>query len=106
MSIIPGTTPELTLQLDQSIAGCSAAQLCIRCDHVMILHELSELTLSSDGMRVSTRLTQSETLRLPDSRIASVQLRVILGGTVMATDVLSISTKALLYREELKPHGA
>ena len=72
----------------------------------MILRELPELTLSSDGMQVSTPLTQSETLRLPDNRIASVQLRVILGGTVMATDVLSISTKALLYREELKPYGA
>ena len=54
-----------------------------------------------NGTQVSIRLTQAETLSLPDNRIAKVQLRVILGGSVSATEVLPVPTKELLHREEL-----
>lgn len=101
MSIIPGTTPTLTFQLDTSILGSTAAEFCLVCDHVRILRSLSELMLSEDGTEVSIRLTQAETLSLPDNRIAKVQLRVILGGSVSATEVLPVPTKELLHREEL-----
>lgn len=101
MSIIPGTTPTLILTLDESIAGCTAAELCIICDNVRILRGLPEFAISEDGTEVSCTLTQPETLALPDNRIAKVQLRVILGGAVYATDVLTVSTKELLHREVL-----
>lgn len=101
MSIIPGTTPTLTLYLDRSITGCTAAEFCLVCENVRILRSLPELSVSSDGTEVSVRLTQSETLTLPDNRIAKVQLRVMLGDTVFATDVLSVPTKELLHREAL-----
>ena len=40
-------------------------------------------------------------LMLPDNQIAKVQLRVMLGGTVFATDSIPVPTKELLHREEL-----
>ena len=101
MSIIPGTTPTLTLSLDTSITGCIAAEFCLVCENVRILHSLPELQLSEDGKEVSIRLTQAETLSLPDNRIAKVQLRVMLDGAVLATDVLAVPTKELLHREVL-----
>lgn len=101
MGIIPGTTPTLVLTLDESIAGCTAAELCIVCDNVRILRDLPEIAISEDGTEVSCTLTQPETLTMPDNRIAKVQLRVMLGGAVYATDVLSVSTKELLHREVL-----
>ena len=101
MSIIPGTTPTLTLSLDASITGCSAAEFCLVCENVRILRNLTDLNISEDSKEVSVRLTQSETLSLPDNRIAKVQLRVMLGGTVLATDVLAVPTKELLHREVL-----
>ena len=101
MSIIPGTTPTLTPSLDTSVKGCTSAEFCLVCENVRILHRLSELSVSADGTEVSVRLTQSETLSLPDNRIAKVQLRIMLGGTVFATDVLAVPTKELLHREVL-----
>ena len=101
MSIIPGTTPTLTLALDASVTGCTAAEFCLVCDNVRILRSLPDLIVSADGTEVSVRLIQSETLSLPDNRIAKVQLRIMLGGTVFATDVLSVPTKELLHREVL-----
>ena len=91
MSIIPGTTPTLTLSLDKSITGCTAAEFCLACGTVRILRPLSELSLSADGTEVS----------LPDNQIAKVQLRVMLGGSVFATDSIPVPTKELLHREEL-----
>lgn len=105
MHIIPGTTPTLTLQLDVSVLGCNAAQLCLRCENVLIVKERPSLTFSDDGKEVSTTLTQAETLLLPDDKLAFVQLRVMLHGAVMATEVLPLSTKKLLYRKELMPDG-
>lgn len=101
MSIIPGTTPTLTLTLDKSIAECTAAELCIVCESIRLLFALPELTISEDGMEVSCTLTQPETLSMPNNRIAKVQLRVMLGGAVFATDVLTVSVKELLNREVL-----
>ena len=101
MSIIPGTTPTLTLSLDKSITGCTAAEFCLACGTVRLLRPLSELSLSADGTEDSLRLTQTETLMLPDNQIAKVQLRVMLGGAVFATDSIPVPTKELLHREEL-----
>lgn len=101
MSIIPGTTPTLTLSLDASIANCTAAEFCLVCENVRILRTLPELQISADGKEVSVRLTQVETLSLPDNRMAKVQLRVLLDGAVLATDVLAVPTKELLHREVL-----
>ena len=95
MSIIPGTTPTLTLSLDASITGCTAAEFCLVCENVRILRSLADLSISEDGTEVSVRLT------LPDNRIAKVQLRVMRDGTVFATDVLAVPTKELLHREVL-----
>ena len=81
MSIIPGTTPTLILTLDESIAGCAAAELCIVCDNVRILRSLPELAISEDGKEVSCTLTQPETLTLPDNRIAKVQLHTASANT-------------------------
>ena len=101
MSIIPGTTPTLTLSLDASIAHCTAAEFCLLCENVRILRNLQELQLSEDGKEVSVRLTQAETLSLPDNRMVKMQLRVVLDGAVLATDVLAVPTKELLHREVL-----
>lgn len=105
MNLIPGTTPSLTMQLDASIADCEAAQLCLRCGNTLIIKERDTLTLSADGTAVTANFTQAETLLLPDDRIAFVQLRVLLHGAAMATEVFSLSTKTLLYRKELMPDG-
>ena len=86
---------------DFGFTGCTAAEFCLACGTVRILRPLSELSLSADGTEVSLRLTQNETLMLPDNQIAKVQLRVMLGGAVFATDSIPVPTKELLHREEL-----
>ena len=101
MSIIPGTTPTLTLSLDASIANCTAAEFCFVCENVRILHDLQEMQISEDGTEVSVQLTQSETISLPDNRMVKMQLRVMIDGAVLATDVLAVPTKELLHREVL-----
>ena len=101
MSIIPGTTPTLTLSLDASIANCTAAEFCLVCENVRILRDLQEMQISEDGTEVSVQLTQSETLSLPDNRMVKMQLRVMIAGAVLATDVLAVPTKELLHREVL-----
>ena len=105
MNMIPGTTPTLTVTLDEDISRCSAAELCIRCDKVTILKTLDDLTLSGDGTQVSVTLSQAETLLVPDNRTALVQLRVLIGASVLATNVMQISTKELLHRKELTANG-
>lgn len=101
MSIIPGTTPTLTLSLDASIANCTAAEFCLVCENVRILRDLQEMQISEDGTEVSVQLTQSETLSLPNNRMVKMQLRVMIAGAVLATDVLAVPTKELLHREVL-----
>ena len=101
MSIIPGTTPTLTVMLDTSILDCVAAELFIRCDAVKILKTLPDLRFSSDGTAISVKLSQKETLALPDNRTALVQLRVMIGSSVLSTGVMQVSTKELLHRKEL-----
>lgn len=101
MSIIPGTTPTLTLSLDAGITGCTAAEFCLVCENVRILRDLQEMQISEDGTEVSVQLTQSETLSLPDNRMVKMQLRVMIDGAVLATDVLAVPTKELLHREVL-----
>ena len=105
MNMIPGTTPTLTVTLDADNSRCSAAELCIRCDKVTILKTLDDLTLSGDGTQVSVTLSQAETLLFPDNRTALVQLRVLIGASVLATNVMQISTKELLHRKELTANG-
>lgn len=104
MSIIPGTTPTLTMQLDVNISSCSAAEFCLVCGGVSIIRTRPDLVISEDGMEVSLQLTQAETLKIPDNQVARVQLRVLLGGSVLATDVIPVSTKELLHRKELVPY--
>ena len=106
MSIIPGTTPTLRIVLDGSINGCKAAELCIQCDRVQIIKGLTDLVLSDDGTEVTVLLSQKETLQLPDNKIALVQLRVLIGESALATNVMSVSTKELLHREELIAYGS
>lgn len=101
MSIIPGTTPTLTLSLDASIANCTAAEFCLVCENVRILRDLQEMQISEDGTEVNVQLTQSETLSLPDNCMVKMQLRVMIDGAVLATDVLAVPTKELLHREVL-----
>ena len=101
MSIIPGTTPTLTLSLDASIANCTAAEFCLVCENVRILRDLPEMQISEDGTEVSVQLTQSETISLPDNRMVKMQLRVMIDGAVLATDVLAVPMKELLHREVL-----
>lgn len=101
MNIIPGTTPTLTLSLDTSIANCTAAEFCLVCENMRILRDLQEMQISEDGTEVSVQLTQSETLSLPNNRMVKMQLRVMIDGAVLATDVLAVPTKELLHREVL-----
>ena len=101
MNIIPGTTPTLTLSLDTSIANCTAAEFCLVCENMRILRDLQEMQISEDGTEVSVQLTQSETLSLPNNRMVKMQLRVMIAGAVLATDVLAVPTKELLHREVL-----
>lgn len=105
MSIIPGTTPKLRIELDGSIKGCRSAELCIQCDRVQIIKGLADLRLSEDGTVVTASLSQKETLQLPDNKVALVQLRVLIGESALATNVMSISTKELLHRKELTANG-
>ena len=101
MGIIPGTTPTLTVVLDASIQDCTAAELCICCEGVRILKTLDDLRISPDGTEVSVKLTQRETLLLPNDRVALVQLRALIGASALATNVMQIQTRELLHRKEL-----
>ena len=101
MGIIPGTTPRLTVQLDEEIPECDAAELFIRCGDITILKTLEELDVSEDGTAFSTELAQSETLQFPDNKTALVQLRVAIGDAIFATDVMQLAIGELLHRKEM-----
>lgn len=101
MGIIPGTTPRLTVQLDEEIPDCDAAELFIRCGDIMILKTQDELDVSEDGTAFSAELTQRETLQFPDNKTALVQLRIMIGAAIFATDVMQLAIGELLNRKEM-----
>ena len=100
--IIPGTTPTMAIRLDQDVSDWDDALLTIRHGGVTLVERSGEaLTLSPDGRTVSAVLTQSETLRLPNSARLGLQLRVLMNGVAMATDVIALETASTLSRKEL-----
>jgi len=104
--IIPGTTPTVTVHLDTDVSDWDFALLTVRHGGVTLIErDEDELTLSADGKTVSAVLTQSETLRLPNSARLAMQLRVLLDGVAMATDVMPLETAVVLGRKELGANG-
>ena len=71
------------------------------CGTKRILKTLEELDVSEDGTAFSTELSQHETLQFPDNKTALVQLRVMIGDAIFATDVMQLAIGELLHRKEM-----
>lgn len=56
-----------------------------------------------DGMNITVKLTQEETLRFSENVVAALQLRVLLNdGNVLATPVLRLDVGELLQDEVIQ----
>lgn len=91
-----GTTPTLKFILPVDASTIVGGYISIAQDRVVIIEKpISDWTI--DGNTITTRLTQQETLRLDESCITEIQIRVkFADGTAPASQIFTVSTERIL----------
>lgn len=93
--MIRGTTPTLTFNLPFETSVVKSAYITIRSKEVEVEKETKDCILN--GTTITTKLTQEDTLKLPESKLAKVQLRILTNdGEALATSVYEIRVGELL----------
>ena len=97
--MIRGTTPSLTFNLPFNTTLVQSAEISIQYTDeykkVLIVKELEDCELGETS--ISTRLTQEETLQIPATTDAKVQIRVLTtDGLALASDIFTVKVKKLL----------
>lgn len=93
--MIRGTTPTISYTLAFDTSLIEAAYITIRSKDVEVEKSIKDCVLSENT--ISATLTQEETLKLPPSQIATVQLRVrTKAGDASATPKLQIKVEDIL----------
>ena len=93
--MIRGTTPTFVFNLPFDTAEIKSAFITIKSRGVEVEKAVTDCSLS--GTTITITLTQEETLALPESNIADVQLRVLTqSGDALASDVFTIKVEAVL----------
>lgn len=99
--MIRGTTPTFTFNLPFDVSNVKAAYITIRSKRVEIEKGLEDCTL--DGTTITTTLTQEESLMLPRSKQAQIQLRVLTqNGTALATSIFTVQVEDVLKEDVIK----
>lgn len=93
--MIRGTTPTLTFNLPFDTSMIKAAFITIKSRGVEVEKSGSDCVFS--GTTISTKLTQEETLSLPQSQLANIQLRVLtVNEEALATNIYTIKVEEIL----------
>lgn len=94
--MIRGTTPTLEFELPFPADRLSEVWMTIAQNKKVIIDKPRQ-ELELNGNTIIARLTQEETLKLSDSTVSEIQLRVkpIEGGS-LATDIIKVSTGRIL----------
>jgi hypothetical protein len=93
--MIRGTTPTFTFNLPFEVSNVKAAYITIRSKRVEIEKNLASCVLN--GTTITTTLTQEETLRLPRSKQAEIQLRVLTkDNSALATSIFTVQVEDIL----------
>ena len=93
--MIRGTTPTFAFNLPFDTSMIKSAYITIRSKGIEVEKAKEDCVFS--GKTISTTLTQEETLKLPKSQVAEIQLRVTTNnGEAMASDIYSVKVEEIL----------
>lgn len=93
-NITRGTTPIITVSIDESLEQAETIQLTIKQRSKKLVKEKSDLLIADKT--VSYHFTQSETLELSADFPAQLQIRWVKGGEAFATNIVTFSVSDLL----------
>lgn len=99
--MIRGTTPTFTFNLPFDTSVIKKAYITIRSRGIEV--EKSKENCTLNGNTISTTLTQEETLALPKSLKAEVQLRVLTNDNkALATEIYEVEVAEILKEGVIK----
>lgn len=100
--MIRGTTPTHTFQIPFNTNLLKEIRISYAQRDAVVVEKSTE-DCKLDGMNISVKLTQEETLRFSENVVAALQLRVLLNdGNVLATPVLRLDVGELLQDEVIQ----
>ena len=106
-SILQGTTPTLTIELDPvdlNVENIVALDLAIKQKDNVTDYGLSDVTLDVENNAISYKFTEDETLAFIPDTFLFVQLRFLLpDGTICGTDRITFSVNDFIGSEVLAP---
>ena len=93
--MIRGTTPTFIFNLPFDVSNIKSAYITIKSRGTEVEKAVTDCSLN--GTTITVKLTQEETLALPESQIAGVQLRVLTNDNdALASDVFPIKVEEIL----------
>jgi hypothetical protein len=93
--MIRGTTPTFIFSLPFDVSNIKSAYITIKSRWTEVEKAVTDCSLN--GTTITVKLTQEETLALPESQIAGVQLRVLTNDNeALASDVFPIKVEEIL----------
>jgi hypothetical protein len=100
--VIRGTTPTHTFQIPFNTNLLKEIRISYAQRDAVVVEKTTE-DCKLDGMNITVKLTQEETLRFSENVVAALQLRVLLNdGNVLATPVLRLDVGELLQDEVIQ----
>lgn len=100
--MIRGTTPTHTFQIPFNTNLLKEIRISYAQRDAVVVEKSTE-DCKLDGMNITVKLTQEETLRFSENVVAALQLRVLLNdGNVLATPVLRLDVGELLQDEVIQ----
>ncbi len=100
--MIRGTTPTHTFQIPFNTNLLKEIRISYAQKDVVVVEKTTE-DCKLDGMNITVKLTQEETLRFSENVMAALQLRVLLNdGNVLATPVMRLDVGELLQDEVIQ----
>ena len=100
--MIRGTTPTHTFQIPFNTNLVKEIRISYAQKDVVVVEKTTE-DCKLDGMNITVKLTQEETLRFSENVMAALQLRVLLNdGNVLATPVMRLDVGELLQDEVIE----
>ena len=100
--MIRGTTPTHTFQIPFNTNLVKEIRISYAQRDAVVVEKSTE-DCKLDGMNITVKLTQEETLRFSENVMAALQLRVLLNdGNVLATPVMRLDVGELLQDEVIQ----
>lgn len=105
ISILQGTTPTLTIAVDQNdllLSEITELELTFQQVDDPVYKHMADVTIDTESNTVSYHFTQEETLALIPTRILNWQIRFLLpDGNIVGTPIAQINVSDLISNEVL-----